>query len=109
MPRFSLFGHLEPVEPSEAEAGRLAACYTDKHPDAKHWLPGNKIHASEWMRFVVSGVYWVGGFGDRAYIGWIPVAEWKSVTADDWQSIRLPGEKPGWDENEWSSETAGEL
>lgn len=27
----------------------------------------------------VEGVYWVGGFGDRAFIGWIPVGVWRGV------------------------------
>lgn len=37
-------------------------------------------------------MYWIGGFGDRAYIGWIPVDEWKSVSKEEWEDIRLPGE-----------------
>lgn len=107
LPRFSLIGYLEPINPDLKEAVRLAACYTTKHTDAKYWLPGNPIHTSEWARLVVTQVYWIGGFGDRAYIGWIPIDEWKGVTRDEWQGIELPGEKKGW--SEWSVDEAGEL
>ncbi|KAH6855162.1 pyridoxamine 5'-phosphate oxidase-domain-containing protein [Chaetomium sp. MPI-CAGE-AT-0009] len=76
------------------------SCYVKSHPDARYWLPGNRIHEAHFVRLVVEQVYWVGGFGDRAYIGWIPVAEWKNVTREEWQKARLPGEKKGW--KEWS-------
>lgn len=102
LPRMSLMGHLEPIEPSTPEAVRLAACFVKKHPDAKYWLPGNPIHSAYWARLVVEQVLWVGGFGDRAYIGWIPIEEWRAVTGEEWGAIRLPGEKEGW--HEWSVE-----
>jgi hypothetical protein len=44
------------------------------------------------VRFVVKEVFWVGGFGDRAYIGWIPLDMWQGVTEEEIQSARLPGE-----------------
>ncbi|KAK5998820.1 hypothetical protein PT974_01203 [Cladobotryum mycophilum] len=107
LPRFSLIGYLEPIRPNIVDAVRLAECYITKHHDAKYWLPGNPIHTSEWMRLVVTQVYWIGGFGDRAYIGWIPIDQWKKVTREEWQGIQLPGEKKGW--SEWSIDEAGEL
>jgi hypothetical protein len=100
VPRFSLLGYLEVIPEEEVETLNLKKCFTDVHPDSKYWLPGNRIHKSEWTRLVVQEVYWVGGFGDRAYIGWIPVDEWKNVTRGEWEAIRLPGEKKGW--KEWS-------
>jgi len=101
LPRFSLIGHLEKISEKEAQLGSsLRTCFTMTHPDAKYWLPGNSIHESEWMRLVVQEVYWIGGFGDRAYIGWIPVEEWRNVTRKEWEGVRLPGEKKGW--KEWS-------
>lgn len=101
LPRFSLLGYLEPITTSDDdEAQALQECFLKGHPDARYWLPGNRIHASEWVRMVVTEVYWIGGFGDRAYIGWIPVDEWRNVTREEWEAVRLPGEKPGWDE--WS-------
>ncbi|EWZ40052.1 hypothetical protein FOCG_13800 [Fusarium oxysporum f. sp. radicis-lycopersici 26381] len=104
LPRFALFGYLEPIETTPVSALKLAACFTRKHQDAKYWLPGNVIHESGWARLVVTKIYWVGGFGDRARIGWLPVDEWKSVTRDEWESIKLPGEERGW--SEWSVNAA---
>ncbi|KAG8167365.1 hypothetical protein KVR01_003054 [Diaporthe batatas] len=101
LPRFSLLGHLEDISPSsEAEAADLQDCFLRSHPDARYWLPGNRIHEAGWVRLVVDDVYWVGGFGDRAYIGWIPVEEWKNVTRAEWEAVKLPGEEKGW--KEWS-------
>lgn len=105
--RFSLFGYLEPITALQLKAKNVAECYVGQHQDARIWLPGNKIHTSAWMRFVVTDVYWIGGFGNRAYIGWIPVQEWRGVTREQWRSIKLPGEKKGW--SEWSVDMAGEL
>lgn len=107
LPRFSLLGYLEPIKPDPVSSVKLAACFTSKHRDAKYWLPGNVIHESEWARLVVTQVYWIGGFGDRAYIGWIPVEEWANVTEEEWRGIKLPGEEKGW--SEWRVNEAGEL
>ncbi|KAF5027308.1 hypothetical protein F66182_602 [Fusarium sp. NRRL 66182] len=107
LPRFALFGYLEPIEADPVSAVKLAACFTRKHPDSKYWLPGNVIHESSWSRLVVTKIYWVGGFGDRARIGWLPIDEFKGVTKDEWESIKLPGEERGW--SEWSVNAAGEL
>lgn len=84
----------------------IGSCFVKTHKDAKYWLPGNSIHESEFVRLVVTAIYWIGGFGDRAYIGWIPVEEWKNVTKKEWESIRLPGEKKGW--KEWAVEGLGQ-
>ncbi|KKA28033.1 hypothetical protein TD95_005234 [Thielaviopsis punctulata] len=100
LPRVSLMGYIEPITPGETNHADLVKCFVNTHPDAKYWLPGNPIHHASWARLVVTQIYWVGGFGDRAYIGWIPVEDWNKVTQAEWQKIRLPGEKPGW--SEWS-------
>ncbi|KAI0452066.1 pyridoxamine 5'-phosphate oxidase-domain-containing protein [Xylaria acuta] len=105
LPRFSLLGYIEEIDDVSATA--LSKCFVEKHPDAKYWLPGNRIHEAEFVRLVVQQIYWVGGFGDRAYIGWIPVDEWKSVTREEWEGVSLPGEKKGW--REWSVGAAGDL
>jgi len=100
LPRFALLGYLEKIEKKEVESQDLGNCFVKTHKDAKYWLPGNSIHESEWVRLVVQEIYWIGGFGDRAYIGWIPAEEWRNVTRKEWETIRLPGEKPGW--KEWT-------
>ncbi|KAJ3496016.1 hypothetical protein NLG97_g2967 [Lecanicillium saksenae] len=107
LPRFALFGYLEPFNADEIQTEKLKACYLAKHPDAKYWLPGNRIHTSDWSRMVVTKVYWIGGFGDRAYIGWIPVDEWKSVKEEEWKAIKLPGETKDW--SEWNAYDDQEL
>ncbi|KAF2131170.1 hypothetical protein P153DRAFT_365768 [Dothidotthia symphoricarpi CBS 119687] len=97
LPRFSLVGRLEELNSADLEAAGVAACYVKYHPDAAWWLPGNPIHQSKWVRLIVEEVYWIGGFGDRAYIGWIPREEWQSVTPKEIDSCKLPGEKKhGW-------------
>lgn len=101
LPRFSLLGYLEPIKTEDDDAA-LRSCFVDAHPDARYWLPGNRIHSAEFVRVVVTQVYWIGGFGDRAYIGWIPVDEWRNVTRQEWEDVRLPGEKKGW--KEWSAD-----
>lgn len=101
LPRYSLIGHLEDIDDSAVKKASLAACFVKTHPDAAAWLPGNRIHASNWVRLVVDEVYWIGGFGDRAYIGWIPVDEWKNVTDVEIENCRLPGEKSSWAWKEW--------
>lgn len=94
LPRYSLLGHLEDIS-DEAAGLKLKLCFLKSHPDAAAWLPGNRIHESHWVRLVVDEVYWIGGFGDRAYIGWIPADVWRTVTEDEIGAIRLPGEKSG--------------
>ncbi|TDZ21318.1 hypothetical protein Cob_v006071 [Colletotrichum orbiculare MAFF 240422] len=100
LPRFSLLGYLEKIPVDPVSSLRLSRCFVNKHPDSKYWLPGSPVHESEWVRFVVTSVYWIGGFGDRAYIGWIPLREWQNVTREEYEAIELPGEKRGW--KEWS-------
>jgi hypothetical protein len=96
LPRFSLVGYLEDLSDAELEEDGVLPCFLSKHGDARAWLPGNRIHESRWVRLVVREIYWIGGFGDRAYIGWIPVEEWQGVTKLEIEKIRLPGENGHW-------------
>lgn len=100
LPRFALLGYLEEISAEDVVGKGIEECFLAPHPDAKYWVPGNDIHESLWVRLVVQEVYWFGGFGDRAYIGWIPIEDWRSVTKAEWQAVRLPGEKKGW--KEWT-------
>ncbi|MGI4850430.1 MAG: hypothetical protein ACRYGR_00575, partial [Janthinobacterium lividum] len=55
------------------------------------------------VRFVPEAFYWFGGFGDRARIQWISMEEWRSITIEEVEKMRLPGEEggsPTWPE--WS-------
>jgi hypothetical protein len=48
------------------EARELKECYTSYHPDAKWWTPDveDGPHFSEWARFDIQDIYYVGGFGE---------------------------------------------
>ncbi|CUM57882.1 unnamed protein product [Debaryomyces tyrocola] len=73
-PRINLRGRLEDVTfENPIEQLELEACFLKRHPDAKAWLPRNKItpHKSHWVKLIVDEVYIVGGFGNLAYIGTI--------------------------------------
>lgn len=104
LPRLSLLGHIEPLTNLTApQRNALESCFLDRHRDVKLWLPGHEdaIHGSYWTRLVVEKVFWVGGFGDRARIGWLDPELWHDITkkgaagAEEkgWASVRLPGEK----------------
>jgi len=41
---------------------------------------------------VVQQVYWIGGFGDRAFIGWFDIDDWRDVQREEWEAVSLPGE-----------------
>ncbi|RMY73819.1 hypothetical protein D0864_10143 [Hortaea werneckii] len=92
LPRFSLHGYLEPIPAGDLARHLVPACFMRTHPDSALWQPGNDIHSSQYVRFVVEHVYWFGGFGDRARIQWLPVEEWRGVTREEVEECRLPGE-----------------
>lgn len=99
LPRFSLIGRIEALSAVEVKAHNIRECFLERHPDATPWTPGNDIHESYWARLVVEEIYWIGGFGDRAYIGWIPEGLWRKVSMQEVEAARLPGEE-GWKEKE---------
>lgn len=69
-PRVSMRGEFKDLDKEEIEA--VQECFLARHPDAKWWLPGNNVHATSWVKFDVSSLHMVGGFGDRAFIGTVP-------------------------------------
>ncbi|RMD40653.1 hypothetical protein DV735_g4465, partial [Chaetothyriales sp. CBS 134920] len=95
LPRLALLGHLEELDDDEVEENAVVACFESLHRDARLWRPGSRgsAHSGKWARVRVEEAYWIGGFGDRHYIGWLDIDEWRSVTEDDWKRVRLPGEK----------------
>ncbi|WEW56711.1 hypothetical protein PRK78_002159 [Emydomyces testavorans] len=102
-PRLSLLGWLDPLPSTFPDASRetMEKCFLAAHPDAKSWLPGdpNAAHRGYWARLVVEEAFWVGGFGDRARIGWLNPQTWKAIKKSGkegekgWADVRLPGEK----------------
>jgi hypothetical protein len=98
LPRFALVGTLEDLSDEDIKSQSIKTCFSKYHPDSVIWQPGNDIHKSHWVRLVVKEVYWFGGFGDRAYIGWIPLEIWQGITEEEIQKIRIPGEQKSiWD------------
>ncbi|KAF2404410.1 hypothetical protein EJ06DRAFT_526493 [Trichodelitschia bisporula] len=95
LPRFALVGTIEDMDAAEVRAQGIRSCFATYHPDSVVWMPGNHIHESRWVRLVVKEVYWFGGFGDRAYIGWIPLDVWQNITEKEIKETKLPGEKTG--------------
>ncbi|PFH53791.1 hypothetical protein AMATHDRAFT_136815, partial [Amanita thiersii Skay4041] len=73
---------------SVPDVAHLQQCYLDKHPDAKWWLPDDDeaAHISYWAMFHPHTVYFVGGFGDKHYIGFIPLNLYQSATPDVYQA-----------------------
>ncbi|GBF65896.1 hypothetical protein TMEN_8614 [Trichophyton mentagrophytes] len=103
LPRLSLLGHIEEIPLSSLSKGDKKAieqCFLKNHPDSKYWLPGSpkSPHSGYWARLVVEKAFWVGGFGDRARIGWLDMDAWKDVPENSkdgkkgWADIKLPGE-----------------
>lgn len=73
-PRLYLTGELEELRlPNPLERTQLQKCFLHRHDDAVWWLPDNPAspHKSKWFKLHVKNIYMVGGFGDRAYIGFI--------------------------------------
>ena len=95
LPRITIIGHLEPLIEEDVREKNIAACFLRRHPDSKWWLPGSEgaAHMGRWLRLVTEEVYMIGGFGDRAYIGWLDPKEWRGVTVKEIKEARLPGEK----------------
>ncbi|OCT54999.1 hypothetical protein CLCR_03090 [Cladophialophora carrionii] len=95
LPRLSLTGYLEEIPAEDRAARALETCFLKKHKDSVMWLPGRKwaAHEGVWTRLVVQQAYWIGGFGDKNYIGWLDPEEWRAVRREEWEDARLPGEK----------------
>ncbi|CAH6719637.1 hypothetical protein CLIB1444_02S13124 [[Candida] jaroonii] len=84
-PRINIQGKLEDVSfETKKEQLKLEQCFLNRHPDAKYWIPGkSQSHNSHWMKLKVEDIYFIGGFGDRAYIGPIDSGIYHSVTSLD--------------------------
>ncbi|KAK4056597.1 hypothetical protein OIO90_002445 [Microbotryomycetes sp. JL221] len=76
--RVALFGSLEVVPYNEDVYKSLTQSYELSHPDARGWDKG-QAHRVFFARFRVNKVYSFGGFGDVAYIGWIPLDEYRAA------------------------------
>ena len=93
LPRFALIGYLERIGEKEAKREGIRHCFLRAHPEGVIWEPGSDVHDSWWGRLVVREVYFFGGFGDRARIGWLPLEEWIGVKQKEVEEYRLVGEE----------------
>ncbi|KAI0780040.1 pyridoxamine 5'-phosphate oxidase-domain-containing protein [Fomes fomentarius] len=94
-PRVSLIGNvtLFPVVEHTPEHNTIQECYLAKHPDARWWLPGpREPHTVYWARFDPHSVYYVGGFGDKHFIGYIPIEKFQAaLPADYGEDVAIGG------------------
>jgi putative heme iron utilization protein len=64
-PRFTLFGTLSKIEADQYK--HYDECFRFTHPDASDWM----LHDFQYYKLVVEDVNFIGGYGDRHYVGWI--------------------------------------
>jgi len=92
--RVSLIGNITVYENAQNMSDLLFIrhCYLGKHPDAKSWLPGddNAAHISYWARFDPQSIYFVGGFGDEHYIGFIPLHLYQNAVLQKDEAVPRP-------------------
>ena len=69
--RFRLCFKSSAVGRVQVPAARSA--YLAAHPDAAAWID---LPTFTLWRLAVAGVYWVGGFGDVHYLGWVSAADY---------------------------------
>jgi len=72
-PRMTLLGTLLPVPDDEHEQARKT--YLVKHPMAEMWIDFPDFAL---FYFNSTDVYWVGGFGNEHYIGWVDAGDYLS-------------------------------
>ncbi|KAI0035471.1 pyridoxamine 5'-phosphate oxidase-domain-containing protein, partial [Vararia minispora EC-137] len=96
-PRVSLIGNVTILGQDDPSLDPLKECYLAQHPDARAWLPGDDegAHKAYWARFDPHSIYFVGGFGDEHYIGYIPTDKYQSAVSPssaDSQAVLTSGE-----------------
>lgn len=103
-PRATLFGELRKLDLDIADEEKLARHFVKKHPDARHWLPDKKdshLHDTLWVEFDVDELYFIGGFGDRSYIG--------NITGDKYHQKLGPCGKSSLHEVEHPKDRVGKI
>ncbi|TNY22083.1 pyridoxamine 5'-phosphate oxidase-domain-containing protein [Rhodotorula diobovata] len=98
--RVALYGTLERVVGDE-EVDKCHKAYLAAHPDARGWIGADGPHSNFFARMRVNKVYAFNGFGDVAYIGWVPLDLYRASGAKmrsekeahrDWPVPRQPEE-----------------
>ncbi|GAA5854651.1 hypothetical protein JCM8547_004924 [Rhodosporidiobolus lusitaniae] len=78
--RVALYGSIERVEGDE-ELEKCKNAYLEAHPDSRGWIPPNGPHSAFYARLRINQVYAFDGFGDVAFIGWVPLDLYRSSGA----------------------------
>ncbi|BGP47174.1 hypothetical protein JCM10450v2_003026 [Rhodotorula kratochvilovae] len=100
--RVALYGTIERVE-GDDELAKCKKAYLEAHPDSRGWIGAEGPHSNFFARLRINKVYAFNGFGDVAYIGWVPLDLYRASGAKmrsekeahrDWPVPRQP-EEPG--------------
>jgi len=75
--RVTLMGTMIKIPTNEIPAARKQ--YLAIHPKANEWVDLGNFR---FYYFNVSDLYWVGGFGDAHYLGWVSAADYLSHPGD---------------------------
>ncbi|KAI0062409.1 hypothetical protein BV25DRAFT_1825385 [Artomyces pyxidatus] len=83
--RVALMGSVTLLPDDSPESEALKDCYLAQHPDAVEWIPGDDegAHVAYWGIFDPHTVYFVGGFGDEHYIGYVPLNLYQTASPFD--------------------------
>ncbi|KAL5507160.1 hypothetical protein ACEPAH_6616 [Sanghuangporus vaninii] len=83
--RVALIGNVTILDTQLAVDSGIQDCYLQQHPDARFWLPDDPdgAHEAFWARFDPHNVFFVGGFGNKHYIGDVPLDLYQSTEAID--------------------------
>ncbi|KAL5528311.1 hypothetical protein ACEPAF_7447 [Sanghuangporus sanghuang] len=83
--RVALIGNVTILDTQLAVDSGIQDCYLQQHPDARFWLPDDPdgAHESFWARFDPHSVFFVGGFGNKHFIGDVPLDLYQSTEPVD--------------------------
>ncbi|KAL5523897.1 hypothetical protein ACEPAG_8070 [Sanghuangporus baumii] len=83
--RVALIGNVTILDTPLAVDSGIQDCYLQQHPDARFWLPDDPdgAHEAFWARFDPHSVFFVGGFGNKHYIGDVPLDLYQSAEPVD--------------------------
>lgn len=98
--RAVLYGKVAPIDTDRSTLAHLEQCFFAHHADAAYWAPGSRIspHRALWLRYNPEKIYYVGGFGDEHFIGWIDPYTYQDALpighADQQRGIGKDGQPP---------------
>ncbi|KAH8119248.1 pyridoxamine 5'-phosphate oxidase-domain-containing protein, partial [Phellopilus nigrolimitatus] len=87
--RVSLMGTVTFLDSRFAVEEGIRDCYLERHPDARWWLPDDPdaAHMASWARFDPHSIFFVGGFGDKHYIGDVPLELYQDARPSEFLTV----------------------